>query len=148
VFVRLRNTHSRRLFCVLLDLTDRFRIHADLFSGAFIGAGEMGAAAEGLPVTLTLPHGRPIRPGASVEDWLMLIVTEEEINSRLFTMPPLGTAAATPRAPIGVTSLVERLGLAALDRDATPSTATTGDWWTTLIPIVTRVPGPDAPAGE
>ena len=41
-------TLDKRLWCVLLDLTDRYRAHPNLFAGDFIEAGEVGAAYGGI----------------------------------------------------------------------------------------------------
>jgi hypothetical protein len=149
IFVRLRNTTGRRLFGVLLNLTDRFRIHAGLFPGAFIGPAQVGVAAEGEPVVLALPPGRAVRPGAAVRDWLMLIVSEEEINSALFGLPRLGEPTPAPtRAPIALAGIVERLGRTARDRDIDCQPASARDWWTTIVPVVTSIPHLPASTGD
>lgn len=141
VFIRLRNTSDRRVYCVLLDLTDRFRLHADLFPGAFIAPRHTAAAAEGEPVVLSLPPGRAVRPGAEVRDWLMVIAAEEEINSAVFALPRLGEPSPErTRAARGLTTIVERLGLTALYRDADRTSTSARDWWTTIVPVVTQVP--------
>jgi len=148
VFIRLHNPTDRRLYCVLLDLTDRFRIHPALLPGTFIGPGQTAAAAGGRPITLSLPPGREVRPGAEVSDWLLLIVAEDEINSDVFRLPRLGEPGpARTRAPAGMASIVERLGLTALHRDADPPPDTAGDWWTATLRVVTRVPGRSGPPG-
>jgi hypothetical protein len=146
VFIRLRNTTDRRLYCVLLDLTDRFRIHADLLPGTFLGPGQVGAAAEGELIVLSLPPDRLVRPGAEVRDWLMLIVAEEEINSTVFALPRLGEPAPSRTRGVALATIVERLGLIATHRDAERATASARDWWTTIVPVVTRVPRPDTAA--
>ena len=139
VFGRLHNTTRRRLHCVMLDLTDRFRIHVDLFPGAFIDPGQVGAAAEGQPVAMALPPGRPARPGTSVQDWLTLIVSEDEANSRLRGLPALGEPAGRQQGnPVAVMSIVERLGLTATDRDAVMAAASAGEWWTVFVSVVTQ----------
>jgi len=87
IFLRLRNTTDKRLFCVLLDLTDRHRMHAELFPGAYIAAHWAVPAGGAGPITLTLPPNEPVTPGASVTDWLVLLVAEEEFNSDPFSLP-------------------------------------------------------------
>jgi hypothetical protein len=141
-FIRLRNNTGRRLHCTLLDLTDRFRCWPGLLPGGeFIAPHHAAAAAEGVPVDFRLPPGRPVRPGESVRDWLMVIVAEEPVNSELFELGRLGEPArAATRSPLGLVGIVESLGLAAMHRDAGPRPATAGDWWTTLVQVVTRVP--------
>ena len=49
VFMRLDNIADRPLFCVLLDLTDRFRIHAALFPGEFVEAEIFGTGGRRRP---------------------------------------------------------------------------------------------------
>ena len=96
---------------------------------------------------LSLPPGRAVRPGAEVRDWLMLIVAEEEINSSVFALPRLGEPTLSPtRAPVALATIVERLGLIATHRDADRATASARDWWTTIVPVVTRVPRLDTAA--
>lgn len=151
VFVRLHNTTERRIYCVLLDLTDRFRVHAGLLPGTFIAPGNIAAAADGEPVTLALPPGRAVRPGAQVRDWLMLIVAEDAINSAVFELPRLGEPSpdrSRAASPLAITTIVERLGLTVLHRDADRTHASARDWWTTIVPVLTRVPQPSLPASS
>src|SRR5262249_44140805 len=77
LFIRLHNTPDRRLYCVLLDLTDRYRIHPELFPGEHIEARWTAEAGNGAPIALTLPPHRPVEPGACGMDWLVLLVAEE-----------------------------------------------------------------------
>ncbi len=140
-FVRLRNHSDRRLYCALLDLTDRFRIHADLFTD-YIGADRAGAALDGRPVEFRLPDGREARPGEQARDWLVLVVAEEQFSARPFEMPPLGQPRpAGHRNLPGLTGLLERLGRAATHRDAGPAGAPDHayDWATTILPVITQV---------
>jgi hypothetical protein len=90
VFVLLRNTADRPLYCVLLDLTGRYRVHAALFPGEFVGRQLTGAAFGGRPVQFHLPGGEAPAPGARVRDWLKLIVAEDEFGSRPFEQEALG----------------------------------------------------------
>ncbi len=122
VFLRLDNLSDRRLYCVVLDLTDRFRSHIDLFPGAFIDPHASAAAGMGNLIELSFPPGRVVKPGASVRDWLMLFVSEDDINSDYFVLPRLDDRQ--PQA----------------GRDA-QRPAFVRDWWTSLTAVVTRVPG-------
>ncbi|WP_433249278.1 caspase family protein [Actinomadura nitritigenes] len=138
VFIRIRNRSSRRLWCVLLDLTDRYRMHPSLFPGAFVGPGMVAAAAHGRPIPVSLPPGRPQRPGSSALDWCELIVSEEEVSSVPFSLPsidapPLRSAATALRTWRG------RREMAAPDVSA-------GDWTTVLLPVRTVIP--DLPARQ
>lgn len=97
VFFRLRNSSSLRLWCVLLNLTDTYRIHSRLFTGAFLEAGGVTAAARGRSVPITLPEGRPARPGARVRDWFTLIYSTREFSALPYDLPRL----TGPTPPVG-----------------------------------------------
>lgn len=141
VFIRLRNTSSHRLYCALLDLTDQFKIFTGLFPGDWVGAGYTANAAAGAPVAFTLPHGRAVRPGATVTDWIKLLICEEPFGSASFALPALGEPArpgAAGRGPLSGT--LDRLGLTVTGRAATAKDGTARDWTTAVLPVVTRVP--------
>jgi caspase domain-containing protein len=132
VLVLLHNTTDRPLYCVLLNLTERYRIHAALFPGEFIGGGRTGAALHGRPVQFSLPGGAVPAAGARVRDWLKLIVAEEEFGSRPFEQDALGEPSrrgALPRV--------------AMTRDAGDGDDPDDryDWATTTVGLLTEVPG-------
>jgi hypothetical protein len=141
VFVRLHNTAQRPLYCVLLDLTDRYRIHAGLFPGAFIAPGHAGAALSGRPVQLSLPAGVEAVPGASVRDWFKLIVAEDEFSSRPFELDRLDARVpATERGPAGLGGILDRLGRIAVHRDVgSAEPAAAYDWTTAMVRVRTAV---------
>jgi hypothetical protein len=141
VVVRLRNTTGRKLFCVLLDLTDRYKMHADLFPGEFV-AGHWVAETGGGPVTLSLPPDRPVVPGASVTDWLVLLAAEEPFSSSPFTLPRLREVGrrSVSRPAHGISGVVDRLGLRAVLRDVGVEPEVALDWTTKIVEITTRVP--------
>lgn len=146
VFVRLHNTSDRRLYCVLLDLTDRYRVHPTLFSGAFIGPGKTGAAMEGKAIKVSLPPKRAVEPGATGRDWLKLIVGDEEFGSSAYELPRLDEPL-TRSAGFGPRGVLARLGLRATSRDVgDDDDSPPGDWATSIVPLVTVVPG-DAGGG-
>jgi hypothetical protein len=98
VSIRLRNrSPQRKLWCVLLDLTDGYAADSALFPGHFIGPGRTGYALDGDPVELSLPVGRPAVPGAQVRDWLKLIVAEGELNTAPFQLKAWDAAGAGSR---------------------------------------------------
>jgi hypothetical protein len=143
VFIRLRNTTDRKLFCVLLDLTDRHRMHANLFPGEYIEQRWTAEAGNGGPITLTLPPGRPVEPGASVTDWLVLLVAEEPFSSAPFSLPRLREIPkeVSRNTRSGITGVLDRLGLLAVQRDldaAPPPVAL--DWAVKVVELVTVVP--------
>ena len=104
VFVRLRNTSRQRLWCVLLDLNDRYGAHADLFPGDFVGAATLGAALDGRPIEVRLPPHQAPEPGARVQDWLKLIVAEEPVGSLAFSLPPLDGPPLRGVGPIRIST--------------------------------------------
>ncbi|XVU29704.1 caspase family protein [Actinoplanes sp. CA-054009] len=142
VHIRLRNTTSARLYCALLDLTDRFRIHPGLFRGDFIAPHWTADVGRGHPVPLSLPPGRVVEPGAAVTDWLVLLVAEEPFDSEPFSLPRLREVAAGEprRSRTGITGIVGRLGLLTARRDVELSPDTAADWAVTVTEIRTRVP--------
>ncbi|GIF08395.1 caspase family protein [Actinoplanes siamensis] len=129
ITIRLRNRTQRRLYCVLLDLTSGYRVHAQLFPGAFIDGRSDGWALDGRPVRVALPSGRRARPGAAVRDWLKLLVAEEQFGSLPFDLPALDQGVAGSRGPLLLHGLRD-MGEA---DDAY-------DWTTLTVPVHTRVP--------
>lgn len=145
VFIRLRNNWRDRLWCVLLDLTDRYRVHPKLFPGAFVGPGQVGAARDGRPIPITLPPGREVRSGVQVQDWFKLLVAEQQFGSMAFELPRLDEPPTRSADAIRPRGVVDRLGLRATARDAGDDQgpgAGGGDWATAILPVVTTVPEP------
>ncbi|MFI5915796.1 caspase family protein [Dactylosporangium sp. NPDC051541] len=143
VYIRLHNTTDRKLYCVLLDLTDRHRMHANLFPGEFVAAQWTVEAANRGPITASLPPERPVEPGASVTDWLVLLVAEEQFSSDPFALPRLREVpdSAARGARPGITGVLDRLGLLAVRRDLdAPPPPVALDWAVTVVEFTTRVP--------
>jgi len=141
VTVRLVNTTDRRLYCVLLNLTDTFRIHARLFPGEHVAATWTAAAAAGRPITLSLPPGRPIVPGARVTDRLLLLVAEEEFSAEPFLLPRLrDPQPAGKRTAAALTGILDRIGLDVTKREADFDEPAATDWAVQSVEIVTTVP--------
>ncbi|GAA4951705.1 caspase family protein [Actinoplanes utahensis] len=122
VFLRLHNTGDLPLYCALLDLTGRYRIHARLMPGAFVGPRHRTAVADGRRIAFTLPAGRPPEPGAHIHDWLKLIVATDEFASTPFEQPTLDEALVQPRTST---------------RDAGPDGH---EWATATLGVLTTVP--------
>jgi len=143
VFIRLHNTSQRRLFCVLLDLTPRFRVHAGLFAGDFIAPGARGAAAEGRRIRAYLPDGMTPEPGARVRDRLTLLVAEQQFSAEPFLLPELGGRLTRERSALGPRGLLERIGDTAVRRDLGGAEPDRGayDWTTESVTLITEVPG-------
>ena len=142
-FIRLRNTTDQKLFCVLLDLTDRHRMHAELFPGEHVAGRRTADVGRGGPITLSLPSDQPVEPGASVTDWLVLLVAEEPFSSDPFSLPRLGEVAqrAVRSRRGGITGALDRLGLLAVTRDVAPPPGAALDWTVKVVEVTTRVPG-------
>jgi len=124
-FIRLRNNTDQPLHCVLLDLTERFRIDAGLFRDGRVDAGTVVAAGEGDPVEFHLPDDTPVQPGLSYRDWLTLIVSTDQVDALPYEQPSLRRdhKEVTPSRR----------------RDAR-TLARISDWWTTTLAVVTEVP--------
>ncbi|MEV5689684.1 caspase family protein [Micromonospora globbae] len=142
VFIRLHNRSDRPLFCVLLDLTDRLRVHASLFPGAFVAPGGRAAAWRGRPIVASLPNGVMREPGARSRDWLKLVVAEAQFSPEPFEMPALGEPDRTARGPLGIRGFLDRIGRTLTCRDMSGSVEDGAyDWTTVTVPLVIEVPG-------
>ncbi|MDT3396581.1 caspase family protein [Streptomyces sp. B1866] len=143
VRVRIHNGSDRTLWCVLLDLTDSYASSPALYPGDFVGPGRTALALRGEPVWLYLPEGRPAVPGASVRDWLKLIVAENELNTEPFRLPAWSPASPGAGARGGVGGAVLRLAAVgagpAGSRDAGGEPGP-GRWGTVTVAVRTAVP--------
>ncbi|MFG1917480.1 caspase domain-containing protein [Micromonospora sp. NPDC048898] len=141
IFVRLHNRGDRMLFCVLLDLTERFRAHAELFPGSFVAPNARAAALRGRRVVAALPPGEAIEPGARVRDWLKLVVAEEQFSPVPFELPALGAPRGVDRGPLAVRGFLDRIGRAVQHRDLVASAEDGAyDWTTVTVPFEVEVP--------
>ncbi|MGV9587616.1 caspase family protein [Streptomyces tendae] len=158
VSIRLHNRSPHRsLWCVLLDLTDRYAADPVLFPGHFIGPNSTGYALDGDPVRASLPKGRAAVPGAECREWLKLIVSEGELSTAPFRMRAWDPDGAGSRdvAPTGGPAAegVLRFDAPAAapgPRDMGPVTqGAPGRWATRTIAVRTVVPPlPDAATGR
>ncbi|MET7468208.1 caspase family protein [Micromonospora sp. NPDC005686] len=143
VFIRLRNTSDRPLYCVLLDLTDRHAVHPHLFPGRIIAPRNCGVAFDGGLVAFQLPEDRAVEPGAETRDYLQLLVSEEEFPATSFHLGALGTQRAVERSPSrsgSFTGILDQLGMTALHREAVRPPAAAPDWASSVLTVRTRVP--------
>jgi hypothetical protein len=88
--LRLHNTTGQPLYCVLLDLTERFKVDT-LFRSGRIEAGATAAVGEGRATEFYLPLDLQAQPGRRYSDWLMLITSTHEIDPAPYVMPALDT---------------------------------------------------------
>ncbi|MER7585250.1 caspase family protein [Kitasatospora sp. NPDC097691] len=141
VTIRIHNRSNRRLWCVLLDLTDSYRSHSALYPGDFVGPGRTGHALDGRPVQLSLPAGRAVRPGSHARDWLKLVVAEEELNTVPFHLDAWDPARRAGRGggpdADGVLRFTSR-GSSGRDLGEGRSA---GQWATRTVALRTVVPG-------
>ncbi len=148
VFIRLRNTGNTPLYCVLLDLTPRFKVDPVLFPGDFIAAGGTGSCLSGRRISARLPAGLPVRPGARISDRLKLLVAEEQFSVEPFRLPALGRPLGPSRGGLSAGGLIERLGTRGVYRDLGDAELPTGyDWTTAEVTLTTSVPAGPGPAG-
>ncbi|MGV9954546.1 caspase family protein [Streptomyces cellulosae] len=148
VSIRLHNRSPHRsLWCVLLDLTDRYASDTVLFPGHFIGPNGTGHALDGDPVRLSLPADRAAVPGAECRDWLKLIVAESELSTapfRLRAWDPYGAGSRdTGTADGPAADGVLRFGAPAASgaREAGPVLlGAPGRWATRTVTVRTVVP--------
>ncbi|MFJ3669118.1 caspase domain-containing protein [Streptomyces sp. NPDC090106] len=138
VTVRLHNDSGRRLWCVLLDLTDGYACSPELCEGEFVGPGRSGTARGGAPVWLRLPPGRALVRGASARDWLKLIVTEHELNPAPFGLPAWPTGPGTTRDRVSALAPL-RLTAPATARDIGRTGPSVGRWGTVQVAVRTEV---------
>jgi hypothetical protein len=124
-FLRLRNTTNQPLYCVLLNLTERFRITSALFPAGLIAAGATAAVAEGQVIEFTVPDSWSDRPISEYRDWLMVIASTDEIDAAPYEMPNLPIFRNDQTRDI-----VTHVG-------ATPPR---GAWWTYVLPVITTGP--------
>ncbi|WP_406279692.1 caspase domain-containing protein [Embleya sp. NBC_00896] len=147
VSIRIVNRSQVRLWCVLIDLTDSYAAHTALYPGHFVGAGRTGFALDGEPIQLSLPASRPVVPGASVCDWLKLVVAEGELSTVPFHLDPwdpyapVGARGADPVTATGVLRLTGPAGT----KDLGAARSSPGHWATRTFALRTVVP--DRPSG-
>ncbi|GAA0447229.1 hypothetical protein Aca07nite_57920 [Actinoplanes capillaceus] len=137
--IRLRNTGTVRLFCVLLDLTPRFQSSPTLFEGDFIEPGVTVYSRDRRRIGVRLPGDVPVEPGAYARDRLKLFAAEQRFSTRPYLLPLLGRRF-TYRKGLGFQDLLDRLG-GRVHRDLFDAELGVAyDWTTTEAVIKTIVP--------
>jgi hypothetical protein len=129
MFLELANVADRDLFVGVLDLTDRFRVHASLFPTGRIAAGHTVVVWQGRAIPVAFPRDRSVTPGAVAHDWLKVIVSETDFDATAFELPAIDESFEIRRsAPAGTT--LERLAHRVLTRGARDATApgSNPDW--------------------
>ncbi|MEU1667149.1 caspase family protein [Streptomyces sparsogenes] len=143
VMVGIHNDSDRPLWCVLLDMTDRYGSDPLLYEGEFIGGGKAGWALRGEPVWLYLPEGRAVVRGAVTHDVFKVIAAENELNIAPFRLKPWSpddpSAARGGDKTAGGSGLL-RLAPPSGSRDAGGPAHQVGRWGTTQVTVRTEVP--------
>jgi hypothetical protein len=142
VWIYLRNSSSRDLYCTLLNLTDRYRCHSRLFPGTLLPAGATTVAFDGRPVDVSVPQHRLDTPSSEVFDWLKLIASEQRFAPERYELPNLdgilpprsATRAAGPR------TVLDRLADRVVTRDAGDEVLEAPEWTTALVTLRTFGP--------
>jgi hypothetical protein len=141
VFAELHNHASRDLFVSVLDLTDRFRCHP-VVPTVKLGAGRSFAVADGDPIPASLPADEEVVPGASVRDWLKVIVSDVDFDATSFTMQPLDQPRPRTRSRPSSRSTLDRLAARAVTRDLgePEPDAPVAQWSASTLLLEVRVP--------
>ncbi len=89
--VGMTNNSNRRLYCGLLDLTQRFRVSAGLLSAGCVKLepGETAWGYQGRPIPTTVPKEVWEQGVIEYKDLLKLIVCTDEFDARLLEQPSL-----------------------------------------------------------
>jgi hypothetical protein len=143
VFMQVRSAADRDLFVAVLDLTDRFRCHPVVPTVELAG-GHALALNDGDPLPATLPDGVPLEPGASVRDWLKVIVSDVDFEATSFTMQQLDAPPLAPTRGVARSTL-DRLAAKAARRDVGGGVEAGGStpvaqWTASTLVLEVRVP--------
>jgi hypothetical protein len=140
VFLRIRNRSKKKLYCTVLDLTDRYQVDAGLLEGDWIGPGR-AIWLDSEPFQLTLPTKQEEQPGAMIRDWLMVLAAEHSFDTAPFVLAEANGASTQHRnAAKAFADVLARLGLRTLSRSSDDAEPVPCDWTTSILPIVTSVP--------
>jgi hypothetical protein len=155
--VSMTNNSTRRLYCGLLDLTQRFRVSAGLLNAGCVKLepGETVWAYQDRPIPTTVPKEVWDLGVVEYKDLLKLIVCTDEFDARLLEQPSLdmpraqvpakGITRGVTRGPLRDSSL-NHLMRKLQTRDAGESEAAAiDDWQTSEVSFTTVRPLPTTP---
>ncbi|MEP7115925.1 MAG: hypothetical protein ABI862_21850, partial [Ilumatobacteraceae bacterium] len=143
VFMHLMNTSDRDLHVALLDLTDRLECDV-LYQTKKLAAGtEDNVNEKGGPMKLSLSAGVDPVPGARTQDWLKIIVSENEFGANAFKLDAIGEQSrSVGAAPSNMLELIAARtvsrSIAAVDPGKFESAG--ADWCATTVALVVEVP--------
>jgi pimeloyl-ACP methyl ester carboxylesterase len=147
--LRLKNTSDQRLYCTVLDLTERFAISAALFEagGLWLNPGEEAYALGGKLVYASVPKELWEQGITEFKDVLKLIVSTSAFDGRLLEQGKLtlyqGGARATRETTRSLPQgMLNRLMKRVQSRDLgdAPEDEVTEDWMTSQITLTTVHP--------
>jgi hypothetical protein len=143
--VRIKNKSNHRLYCILLDLTETYKISSELIpgGGVWLNPGEETYAFDGEPIFASIPDEVWKQGVCEITDLLKLIVCDDECDATLLDQDELGVSVKA-RMTRGVKSprnSLERLmqrTTRALGRR--PERDRLADWMTKEVSITTVRP--------
>ena len=116
VYVDVVNRTDDELYVAVLDLTDRYRC-AELLATEELAPRARRALLDGRALSVTLPAERPVVPGASARDWLLVLVSDTEFAASAFELPALNEPLARSAEAVTARNTLERLAARAVRRD-------------------------------
>lgn len=123
---RLHNTADQPLYCVLLNLTERFKVAGGLFSSR-IEANATAPVASGEAIYFELPVALANALDVEYRDWLLLIVSTDEIDANPYELDALDNTRS-------------RDATTGRDLRAKAPVRDMADWTTSVLKIVTAGP--------
>lgn len=139
VYVDVVNRTDDELYVAVLDLTDRYRC-AELLATEQLAPRARRALLDGRALSVTLPAGREIAPGASARDWLLVLVSDTEFAASAFELAALDEPIVRSAEAVTARNTLERLAARAVRRDVqaveAPAVARWAAFATTLEVVV------------
>ncbi|MBE9008647.1 caspase family protein [Pseudanabaenaceae cyanobacterium LEGE 13415] len=142
--IKLKNTSDEKLYCALLNLTDRYAVTAELFKGGGVWLDPDAEvwALENQPVHPTVSKERWEQGITETRDILKLIVATTEFDATLLEQDKLDLPASEPRSVSRGRGTLNRLMNRVQHRDlrAKPEEDEYDDWVTSQLVITTVRP--------
>lgn len=144
--LKLTNNSKRRLYCMLFDLTDRFKMTAALLPGGGIWLdpkpNNEAWASAGEPIPVSLPEELWRQGMTEYKDLIKLVLSTDECNATLFEQDNIEVRYESRGTRGGVANTLERMMQRVLTRDIGPSDSKDRlpDWSTAEIAITTVRP--------
>ncbi|KAB8317120.1 caspase family protein [Tolypothrix campylonemoides VB511288] len=154
--IKLTNTSGKALYCVLLDLTERFAISAIPFAGGQIGIwlqpGQEAWALEGKSIPVSIPQNLWKQGVTEYKDILKLIVSTDEFDGNLLEQSRIeilynrSSNTVNIQTPISHDNNLNRIIQRVKTRAIVPYPSDSqvseifDDWVTSEIMIMTAVP--------